>query len=137
MDPALAAREIAARCLAMRSRRLARTVSRLYDEALRPLGLGIAQLGLLVAIQRLAPASPAAVARRLDLEKSTLSRNLRRLREARLISETVEPAGKRLTLTSAGERVLAEAYPLWREAQRSAMSALGKTLAHALTRQDS
>ena len=133
MLPDDAARRIAGECLAMRSRRLARTVTRLYDQALRPLGISAAQLGLLVAIQRHIAASPAAIGRTLDLEKSTLSRNLQRLRAVRLIDERSEGPGKQLTLTPAGRRMLDDAYPLWRGAQRAALAALGSQLAAALT----
>jgi DNA-binding MarR family transcriptional regulator len=130
-----AARRIAGECLAMRSRRVARTVTRLYDDALRPLGIGAAQLGLLVVIQRRAPVSPADIGRTLELEKSTLSRNLQRLRAARLIDERQDGRGKQLTLTPAGRRRLDDAYPLWRGAQRSALAALGEPLAAALSSQ--
>lgn len=126
------ARHIAAQCLAMRSRRMARSVSRVYDDALRPVGISTAQLGLLVVIQRRGGVSPAVLGRTLDIEKSTLSRNLRRLRDARLIHEPAEAAGKRLTLTAAGRRAIVAAYPLWREAQRSAHRILGEDLAGSL-----
>lgn len=132
MKPDHAARLIAAECLAMRSRRLARSVSRIYDDALRPLRISAAQLGLLVVIERRGPVSPAVIGRTLDIEKSTLSRNVRRLRDARLVREAVEPGGKRLTLTAEGRRALVAAYPLWRGAQRSAWGALGEDLARTL-----
>jgi len=124
-----AARRIAGECLAMRSRRLSRAVTRIFDGALRPLGISAAQLSLLVMIQKCGPVSPAVVGQKLDIEKSTLSRNLQRLEHAGLIQERVEGSGKRATLTAAGRRMLADAYPLWREAQREARGLLGSRVA--------
>lgn len=137
MTPHQAAGHIAAQCLAMRSRRLARSVTRLYDDALRPLRISTAQLGLLVVIERRGPVSATVIGRTLDIEKSTLSRNLRRLYHARLIQETPDVRGKRLTLTAEGGRTLAAAYPLWRQAQASARGMLGEEVAGTLAALDS
>ena len=68
-------------CLAARVRLLNRQVLRLYDEALRPLGIKVTQLNVLVVLARLGPCSPTALTQVLDMEKSTLSRNVERLRQ--------------------------------------------------------
>src|SRR5262245_59448709 len=67
---------IAAECLAVRLRALNRAVSALYDDALRPHGLRVGQLNLLVAVARLGPAKPGDLCRFLCMEKSTLSRDV-------------------------------------------------------------
>ena len=82
ISPAL---EIARDCLASRARRLERLLTRIYDDALRPHGLTGSQLGMLVAIQLSGATSAAAIGRRLNLEKSTVSRNLARLAAANLV----------------------------------------------------
>lgn len=127
-----AAKRIAGECLAMRTRRLSRVVTRLFDAALRPLGIGVAQLSLLVAVQRRGPMAPAQVGRALDIEKSTLSRNLARLQESGWIQERPEGRGKLLELTPAGRLLLAKAYPLWRQAQTRARRHLGEAAVSAL-----
>jgi DNA-binding transcriptional ArsR family regulator len=71
-----AARIISTNCLAIRTRRLHRSVSRVYDAALRPHGLTAPQLALLVAIALTRGVQPKILSPILDLEKSTLSRNL-------------------------------------------------------------
>ena len=43
------AREVVATCLGYRTRKLARTVTRLYNDQLRPLGLNITEMNLMAA----------------------------------------------------------------------------------------
>ena len=64
----------------------------------------------------------------LDIEKSTLSRNLKRLLALGLIIMD-PPAGRRgrgLHLTSKGQAVIKEAYPLWQAAQKRATEVMGR-----------
>ena len=116
----------------MRVRRLSRVVTRKFDEALRPLGITPAQLSLLVIIELRGPVAPSAVARYLDIEKSTLSRNLRLMNAAGWIQDRSEGSEKRLELTAAGGKLLADAYPLWRHAQKRVRDLLGTRTADAL-----
>jgi DNA-binding MarR family transcriptional regulator len=115
-----AAREIAGLCLASRARHLERVLTRIYDRALEPLGVTGSQLGLLVAIELAGPTTPAAIGRLLELEKSTVSRNLARLEAAGLVSS----AGG-LRTTARGAAVIRDGHPRWRAAQEEAAAALG------------
>ena len=72
--------EIARDCVAVRLRLLNRVITNLYDDALRPLGLKVTQMNLLVVAARLGVAEPSQVCRILQMDLSTLSRNLERLR---------------------------------------------------------
>ncbi len=112
MSRVLAA-EIAADCLASRVRRLERVVSRIYDGALRATGITGPQLSLLVAVELAGPTTAALVGRRLQLEKSTVSRNLARLAAAGLI----ETEGG-LRITERGSAAIRQCHPLWRRAQQ-------------------
>ena len=49
---------IAADCLAARVRLLSRTITGIYDEALRPLGVTVGQLNILVTVAKLGPVAP-------------------------------------------------------------------------------
>ncbi|MFQ5502514.1 MAG: MarR family winged helix-turn-helix transcriptional regulator, partial [Phycisphaerae bacterium] len=69
---------IASECLAVRIRLLNRTITNIFDDALRPLGLKVSQLNVLVVVAKRGPVSPTEVGRVLHLEKSTLSRNTER-----------------------------------------------------------
>ncbi len=64
---------IAGDCLAVRVRMLNRTITAIYDDALRPLGLTAGQLNILVVIAMRGPISPGEVALPLNMEKSTVS----------------------------------------------------------------
>lgn len=126
-------------CLALRVRQLNRRVTRIYDTALRPLGVTTAQLNVLVAVALGGAPRPAAIARVLDLEKSTLSRNLRRMAEHGWID--IGAAGgnggggaQEVRLLPAGRRLLERALPLWRAAQRRAGAEIHAGLIEALQR---
>ncbi|HXU63142.1 MAG TPA: MarR family winged helix-turn-helix transcriptional regulator [Polyangia bacterium] len=119
MSKELAA-EIATQCLASRVRRLERTVSRIYDGALRGTGITGPQLAMLVAVELAGPTTAAFVGARLNLEKSTVSRNLARLATAGLI----ETDGG-LRITARGSATIRACHPLWRRAQQQLRDALG------------
>ena len=113
--------EIATECLGSRVRYLDRLLARIYDGALREHGVTAAQLSMLVAIALAGPTTPAWVGRRLELEKSTVSRNLARLRAAGLVIAD----GGGLRVTPRGAALIRAAHPAWRRAQRQARLALG------------
>ena len=122
-----AAADMAGECLAMRSRLIGRTVTGIYDDALRPVGVTAGQLNILAAVVRRGPISPGEVARRLNIEKSTMSRTVERMkRNGWLAIRPGESArSQELRITASGRRILVEAEPLWREAQRRAREILG------------
>ena len=105
--------------MASRVRRLERQLTRIYDDALRGHGLTGSQLGMLVAIQLSGKTTAAVVGRILELEKSTISRNLARLAAAGL----VDPSDG-LRITARGAAAIAACHPAWRQAQRKARRAL-------------
>lgn len=123
--------EIAGRCVAVRLRMLNRKVSGIFDEALRPLGLRVSQLNVLVAVAVGQPVSPAEISARLHLEKSTLSRNLERMaRRGWLVVEPGRP--NHLRLTRKGESLLDKALPPWERAQEESRRLLGSEGARAI-----
>src|SRR5205807_9326674 len=71
---------IARTCIAVRLRLLNRVVTNFYDDALRPLGLKVSQLNILIVAAKLGLARPAQVSEILQLDASTLSRNVERMR---------------------------------------------------------
>ncbi|WP_045227378.1 MarR family winged helix-turn-helix transcriptional regulator, partial [Methyloterricola oryzae] len=79
-DSSLTIDAIAADCIARRVRMLNRLVTNLYDEGLRPLGLKVSQVTILVAAWKMGTARPAAVCDALQMDVSTLSRNVDRMR---------------------------------------------------------
>ena len=125
-------------CLASRVRQLSRIVTRVYDDAMRPLGITASQFTLLTQLAQQDGITAVEIGFTLDIEKSTLSRNLKRLLALGLI-EMDPPAGRRgrgLHLTPKGHAAIKDAYPVWSEAQRKAQELMGthsrETLDHLL-----
>lgn len=127
-----------AACLATRVRQLSRIITRVYDDAMRPLGITASQFTLLTQLAQQDGITAVEIGMTLDIEKSTLSRNLKRLLALGLIIMD-PPAGRRgrgLHLTPSGQAVLKDAYPVWQEAQKRATTVMGpdsrSTLDHLL-----
>lgn len=126
---------IARDCIAVRLRLLNRVVTNLYDDALRPLGLKVSQLNILVVTAKLGLARPAKVCDILQLDTSTLSRNVERMR-AKDWLEAVAGEDARtqpFCLTARGKRLLERAVPAWKKAQRKATELLGENGVDLLT----
>src|SRR6516165_5084517 len=118
---------IARTCTALRLRLLNRVVTNLYDDALRPLDLKVSQLNLLVVAAKLGLAQPAKVCELLQLDTSTLSRNVERMR-AKGWLEAVPGEDARtqpFRLTAQGRKLLERAIPAWERIQRRATQVLG------------
>jgi DNA-binding MarR family transcriptional regulator len=124
------ARVVVANCLGYRTRRLARTVTRLYNDQLRPLGLNLTEMNLLAAIAAQGAVQPAKLGQAMALEKSTLSRNSSRLVERGWVEIREHPDGRGvlLTLTARGNQMLLQALPAWRQAQQRAQSLVAEAL---------
>jgi DNA-binding MarR family transcriptional regulator len=118
---------MAEECLAVRVRLLSRRLSRIYDSALRPLGLTVAQLNLLSVIEVTESAPAGRLADLLAMEISTMSRNARVMESEGWIKiERAERGnGRILRPTSEGLRKLREAKPAWDAAQVQARELLG------------
>ncbi len=116
------ARTIAESCMARRARQLSRRVTGIYDEALREHGIKVSQLNLLVAVATAQPVQPSALAAELDLEKSTLSRNLKRMADNRWIRIDAghDDRSQLVSTSSSGLSLLSVVYPAWQQAQRVA-----------------
>ena len=119
---------IAGECLAARIRLLNRTITAIYDDALRPLGLTVGQLNILVLVAKRSPISPGDLARMLNMQKSTVSRNVGRMRRNEWLTATAAGSGRRqdLVLTRLGKKLLAKSLPAWSEAQAEAGAVLGR-----------
>ncbi|MFA9442487.1 MAG: MarR family winged helix-turn-helix transcriptional regulator [Hyphomicrobium sp.] len=114
-------------CLATRVRQLSRIITRVYDDAMRPLGITASQYTLLAQLAARDSITAVEIGHQLDIEKSTLSRNLKRLLAlGHIIMDP--PAGRRgrgLHLTPKGQAILKDAFPIWQDAQTRAVSAMG------------
>lgn len=115
------------KCLCHNARMASRVITRAYDEALRPMGLRATQVAVLAAVGARGALSIKSLADSMEMERTTLTRNLRPLEEQGYVA--IGPEGRHrsrvLTLTRSGKAALLEALPLWEAAQGSAMQQLG------------
>jgi DNA-binding MarR family transcriptional regulator len=127
---------IARNCIAVRLRLLNRVVTNLYDDALRPLGLKVSQLNVLIVAAKLGLARPAQVCDILQLDASTLSRNVKPLQAHGWLEVVPEEDARAqpFRLTAKGKRLIEKAVPAWEQAQRQAEELLGADGVALLTR---
>jgi len=118
---------IAKTCVAVRLRLLNRVVTSFYDEALRPLGLKVSQLNILIVTAKLGLARPTQVCEILQLDTSTLSRNVKPLQAHGWLEVVPEEDARAqpFRLTAQGKRLVEKAVPAWQKAQRQATELLG------------
>jgi len=109
-------------CAVMNFRQMARAVTAQYDAQLRPAGLRATQLNLLMAIESEAATTVTDLAEILAMDRTTLTRNLKLLRDRGL----VEKKKKKIALTARGRRSAAAALPLWESAQQQFVKSLGR-----------
>jgi DNA-binding MarR family transcriptional regulator len=118
--------DVSESCVCLHARMTARAVTRAYDQALAPLGLEATQFTLLGAIMGNPEKSITALADRLALERSSLSRNLKLLQSRGLISSAGQGGrSASFSVTPEGEALLMEALPVWSEVQRKSENAMG------------
>jgi DNA-binding MarR family transcriptional regulator len=135
-DHAALAEMVARDCIATKVRLLNRAVTAIYDEALRPYRLKVTQMTVLVTVAKIEHASPGAVGRILHMEKSTLSRNVDRMR-ARGWLDTVPTEDGRahlLRVTPRGRRLLEDAHVAWGRAQERTSKMLGEQGVRGISR---
>lgn len=118
---------MAAECIAFRVRALNRVITNLYDAALQPFGITVNQATMLIMLSIVGEATPGRIGQVLIMEKSTVSRNLERMKKQGWIV-TAGSGGKEqvVTVTPKGRKVLAAFHPVWEKAQQQAARLLGK-----------
>ncbi len=127
-DPLTA--EIANDCMAVRIRKLNRMITSIYDDCFREYGLTVAQFNLLVSIGSFDAVTPKKIGEILSLEKSSLSRNIEKMRSKGWVTSLPgdDLRSHKLSLTPAGRALLKKAKPAWDEAQQKSKKMLGNDL---------
>ncbi|MFD8969678.1 MarR family winged helix-turn-helix transcriptional regulator [Streptomyces sp. NPDC059568] len=126
--------EIVGDCLAVRVRLIGRALTSLYDGALSGHGVTIAQVNLLAALGKIGLCTPSKLGDVLQLERSTVSRNVNLLLSRGWIEVLSSDAKgiREIALTRAGQAKIESVMPEWREAQRQAAQLLGVTGVNAV-----
>jgi len=114
-------------CYCSTLRAAARKATALYDEALAPVGVNVAQYGLLRRIERRGTVSLTELGRLSELDRSTVGRNARVLERLGLaqLAGADDKREAAVSLTGKGLVTLARARPMWEAAQRRVEAALG------------
>lgn len=118
---------VASQCTCLNLRRITRRVTQRFDEWLAPAGLRCTQFSLLGMLHAPGDVSVSALAEKLDIDRTTLTRNLQLLSDRRLVSIVDGPDARSRTvmLTPQGRQTFARALPLWRKAQDEVNARLG------------
>jgi DNA-binding MarR family transcriptional regulator len=116
------ARAVVATCPGLNARLAARRITQFLEHRTASSGLSVAQFGLMAHVAAATGDTLGALAARVGLDQSTLSRNLRGLEKDGLVEiATIETDLRRRSvwLTEAGARRLEAALPIWCRAHAS------------------
>jgi DNA-binding MarR family transcriptional regulator len=123
-------------CTCAALRRTARRLTQAYDRVLKPSGLRLTQYSVLANLSRTGGLSITDLARRLAMDRTTLTRNLRPLDAAGWLRISAGPdrRSRAVEITEAGRRVCERAKPLWQEAESAFRKTMGREQAATLRR---
>ncbi len=121
-------------CTHFQLRQLVRRVGLLYDAELAALGLKTTQYSLLSSVLQLGPLRPGDLARAMQMQPSTLTRNLKPLVAAGWLTLGAGADGRSrsVAITPAGRALRELARQRWRLAQNRLNLALGEQRVAAL-----
>ncbi len=127
-------KEVSTICHCRKMRRITDNVKHFYDKTLEPAGVTVNQYGILREIRDHEECSVKDLAEILELDASTLARNVQALVHKGMVLDTKEGKSRRkkLVLTDRGREVCVEAERLWMQAQEIFESRLAKEELEAL-----
>jgi DNA-binding MarR family transcriptional regulator len=114
-------------CNCVNLRRASRAMTRIYDKALEPADLKLTQYSVLANVARSGPLNVSKLARILNLDRTTLVRNLKPLESSGFIenAEVSDPRERAIRITEPGRRLVEKAQPYWVVAQKQIEDQLG------------
>ncbi len=115
-------------CSSYRVRSLSRRVSQFFDQRIAAAGLKTTQYSLLSHVVELGPLRPGELARKMNLEPSTLTRNLQPLVAAGwvLVESGPDERSRTVRATPAGVAKRTEARRVWKKAQLAFNAQVGE-----------
>lgn len=118
-------------CYCLAGRRSARFLTRIYERHLEPVGLTSSQFSILSLLEHHAAMTVAELARGMGMERTTLIRTLKPLKDQGFVVEGHEKQGRAIVLfaDTSGLSKLAQAKPYWEAAQQAFEDSVGKTQA--------
>jgi len=124
-------------CLCLHVQRAARALARRFDEELRPYGLTNGQFSLLMSLNRPEPPGMASVSSLLGMDRTTLTAALKPLERrglVKVVTDSSDRRGRRLSLTPEGRTVLASTVPVWERTHLKITTLLDEADADCLRR---
>ena len=114
-------------CTCAKARRTARHLTREYDRALKPAGLKLTQYSVLANLMRSGGMSITALAERLAMDRTTMTRNLGPLERTGwvVVRDGPDRRSRSVEITEAGKGVYERAVPLWQAAERAVRQSMG------------
>ena len=114
-------------CMCISIRKAANHISKVYDHELSVLDIKITQYSTLKNIQALGNPSVNELSKKLDLERTTVLRNLDKLKKMDLISYKKNDVYKVkvISLTVNGRKKLNDAKVIWEKTQQKFLNAFG------------
>jgi DNA-binding MarR family transcriptional regulator len=122
-------------CVANNLQKVARAIIQAYEKALKPSGITISQFSTLGTLNSAGPLPISKLAEVMDLDRTTLARNLKLLTRSDLVSIDPDPHDQRakiVSITEKGLQTLQEAAPLWVGVQQHFVRGLGVSQTEAL-----
>jgi DNA-binding MarR family transcriptional regulator len=122
-------------CMCASLRMATRLVTKHYDRALAPAGLSINGYSILARLGQLGPLPLGALAARLGMDRSTLSREIEPLIAAGFVEARADSSDRRrrvLALSAEGKARVKLAQPLWARAQKALAEEFGPDRTEAL-----
>ena len=114
-------------CICISLRKAANHISKLYDHELSALDIKITQYSTLKNIKDLGNPTVYELSRKLDLERTTVLRNLDKLKKVDLISYKKNDVNKIkvISLTVNGTKKLNDAEVIWKKSQQKFLNSFG------------
>jgi DNA-binding MarR family transcriptional regulator len=115
-------------CFCSTLRRTSRSLTQLYEDALRPLGLRATQFTILQALALTGEVSQGHLGEILAIDSTTLTRALEIMRRRGWITEHrgKDRRERWLHLANKGEKQLSRALPIWEKIQTNLRHQIGK-----------
>ena len=127
-------KDITGNCIAVRIRIMDRAVSSIYNKAVRPHGLKITQMNIIVTVAAYGPMEVKPLCRILNMDSSTMSRALVLIEKMGYLKSEPSGQGKNnvISATNEGIDLLRRAYPDWKKAEKEAIKLLGRETVSAI-----
>lgn len=121
-------------CTNFKLRQLTRRVTQHFDRAMAGTGLKITQFSLLSHVDKLGPLAPGVLARHMEMDASTLTRNLQPMVAAGWVQlgKGADARSRLVQITPEGRALRAQAQHQWKVAQLALNQQMGEATVAAL-----